>query len=52
MTRCWVTLVAVAVLVTFSVPISAQMETVDELRAKAEQGIAVALNKLDVLTWE
>ena len=52
MTRRWATLVAVAVLVAFSVPISAQLETVDELRTKAKQGDAVALNRLDVLTWE
>ena len=36
MTRHWATLFAVVMLVVFSVPLAAQQESIDELRAKAE----------------
>ena len=43
MTRRYAYLFAVAILATaFSAPISAQQESLDELRARAEQGDATA----------
>ena len=50
MTRLPPRLIAVAILITAcSVSISAQPETVDELRAKAEQGDAAAQYNLGML---
>jgi len=50
MTRHYTHLIAVAILETaFSAPISAQQETVAEVRAKAEQGVAEAQFNLGVM---
>ena len=49
MTRHWAYLFAVAVLLASSVPLTAQQETIAELRARADAGDAEAQNDLGVM---